>query len=552
MKRMHFYNRVRFYLLIVFLFIPGVWPAMAQDGDPLPLPGTREYSRAFIETQQIIPPATADEQGFGMDLGRDGNVLVVGAPLHVDNGAAIVYTQNASGVWGSPIILTANDGAANDYFGQNVAMVGDMIMVGAPFSNAKGAVYVFRLYDDGNWVQIQKLQPTIPADSGFGSMISLDPAGDQMLIGSTKEGVGASVYRLQLGLWQFETMLEATGSAIGLSIQGNRALIGSSPQLGAGSVLVFEKNAGVWTQTNTIVPSDPIAGDFFGVRILEIDDQVLITGDIRTTGAVYVFREVGGVWTQQQKLTPGDGAVDDAFGTSYSVQSDTLVIGSAQDDNGLGSVYIFKWNGGAWVQYNKIPTIGGSFGSDVILYEGELLVSAPYLDDYAGKVYVYNDPALMLLTNGGFESNTAGWNIKNPTGDKVKCNKPEKSKVFAHTGNCAFMFKGSAGENVKIQQTITSGVNAGDTLTFSGYVNAKGQVRSKIKIIVKYTDPLIEKSKIKLSVKDVTNGVYIPLNTFETALMADVTAEISKIKVVVKNNSTSGKVFYDALSLTAR
>src|SRR5690606_4406950 len=149
---------------------------------------------------------------------------------------------------------------------------------------------------------------------------------------------------------------------------------------------VYEKNAGAWTQTDTFISSDLSLGDRFGGRILEVDDQVLVLGDLNNAGAVYVFREVGGVWTQQQKLTPSDGAVDVAFGIAYSVQDDTMVTGSAFDESGLGSVYIFKWNGSAWVQENKIPAVGGSFGIDVILYEGELLSGAPTSDAAVGKV----------------------------------------------------------------------------------------------------------------------------------------------------------------------
>ncbi len=592
MKRQHLFSRLSFYSLIAFLLILGISPVMAQDGDPLPLPGLsgqsqpdsdrltthallpgllnpanalpadpasfagiRGMSRAFTPTQQIIPPVIAGDQGFGVDLAREGNVLVVGAPLRAGKGAAIVYTQDASGAWGSPVILTAADGAADDNFGINVAILGDLIMVGSLKSDSKGAVYVFKRDVGGNWVHVQKLQPTLPVDSEFGAMIRIDPAGDQMLIGSNA-GLGAFLYRLQDGLWQYEHKFTTTDATIGLSIRGNRAFVSNVLYSGMSSVLLFEKNAGAWTQIDTLVATDLSVNDRFGGRILDLGDQVLILGDLDDAGAVYVFRQVGGVWTQQQKMTPSDGVTNDGFGISYAVQDDTLVIGSAVDEAGLGSVYIFKWNGSVWVQHDKIPAVGGGFGIDLSLHEGELLAGAPYADANAGKVHAYRDvtlvPSTELLTDGGFESNAAGWNIKNPTGDKVKCNKPEKSKVFAHTGNCAFMFKGSAGENAKIQQTITSGVNAGDSLAFSGYVNARGAVSSKVKIVVKYADGVTPKSKITVNINAVTGGVYIPLNSFQPMLTTTVTAPIDKIKVVVKNNSTKGKVFYDALSLTAQ
>src|SRR5690606_1310006 len=77
-----------------------------------------------------------------------------------------------------------------------------------------------------------------------------------------------------------------------------------------------------------------------------------------------------------------------------------------------------------------------------------------------------------LIQNTGFEvSDLAAWNVRNATGDKVKC-KAEK----ARSGNCAFMFKGGAGENSSLQQTLkpdSATFTAGDMLNLSMFVNGK-------------------------------------------------------------------------------
>jgi hypothetical protein len=577
-----------FVVLLLALLSLGVWTISAQEGDILPLPGAsaqagepstinpanllpggllnelssastgfsdlRGASRLFTQTQQITPPVIAGNQAFGIDLARHGDVMVVGAPYrNSETGAAIVYQKNTSGSWVSPVILTASDGAAGDQFGTNVAMYDDTIFVGAPYHNSNtGAVYVFRRDAGGNWVQTQKLQPVLPPSASFGAMIKVDPSGTQIIIGVNAEGVGAFVYRLESGVWQYETNLVVAGATVGLHIEGDRALVSSFAPTIKGSVVVFEKSAGAWTQTSSFTATDGYLDDRFGGRITTMDGQFFVLGDLANAGAVYVFEEVGGVWTQRQKLTASDGSTDDGFGISISPEGDTLAIGSALDETGLGSVYIFKWNGTAWVQNDKIAAVGGYFGIDAILMDGELLVGAPLSDTEVGKVYSYTDPDLVseeLLVDGGFEANAAGWTVKNETGDKVKCNKT--GKTFSYEGNCAWRFKGVVGENAKIQQVITTGVDAGDTLTLSGFVNASGTINGSVKVTVSYSDGVTPKNKLKVEVTSVTGG-YVPLSTLQPVLSTVVAAApVEKVKVSLKNQGESGKVYYDALSLIA-
>jgi hypothetical protein len=137
-----------------------------------------------------------------------------------------------------------------------------------------------------------------------------------------------------------------------------------------------------------------------------------------------------------------------------------------------------------------------------------------------------------------------GWTAKSPTGDKVKCDKPDKQVAFE--GDCAYAFKDGTAENSQIIQNVDlSAVSlvTGDTFTLGGVVNAKGVVNTGIKVIVSYADPALPKSKIKVKLKTATGG-YQPL-----AGELPLTGTSSAIKVQVWNKGTSGKVYYDALSL---
>jgi hypothetical protein len=603
-------------LMLIFLVL-GVWSVGAQDGDTLPLPvspsqsggdaaanldllgdtllgrltnpvssstddqlalpGSQMSPRLFAEIQQITPPALAGGQYFGIDLALDGNLMVAGAPLrNMSAGDAFIYQRSSGGAWVSPVTLTASDAAANALFGYAVAIYGTTVFVTAPGADAKGAVYVFQQDSGGTWVQKQKLQPSLDTGDNFGADIQIDPAGNQLIVAVLGRSSGI-IYRLNSGgQWQYETELVAADTVESATIDGNLALVGGyTASTAPGTVYVYEKSAGAWTPTTTFVPSDGFNGDSFGGRIRYHGGQAFVIGSLfGSTGAVYVFKEVGGLWTQQQKLVASDAATDDRFGVAIEPDGNTLAVGSPYDEAGQGSVYIFKWNGTAWVQDDKIPAIGGTFGIGAALKGSTLLVGAPTIDTNTGKIFSYTDPDLVptatpsptetpvpptatpthepateLLINGGFEANAAGWTVKNATSDKVKCNKT--GKIFSYEGNCAWRFKGGIGENAKIEQTINAGVNPGDILTLSGFVNASGVVDSKVKVVVKYLDTSLAKNKITVNISP-TGGVYVPLSSFQPLLTANVTAPIQKIKVSAKNQGTSGKVYYDALSLIAQ
>ena len=73
------------------------------------------------------------------------------------------YVYDANNRFATPTKLTAFDGASWDEFGGSVAVVGNKIIVGAPFddgsasgSNNNGSVYVF----DGNDLSAQPIKLT--------------------------------------------------------------------------------------------------------------------------------------------------------------------------------------------------------------------------------------------------------------------------------------------------------------------------------------------------------------------------------------------------------
>ncbi|HEX2619710.1 MAG TPA: hypothetical protein VHL11_06175, partial [Phototrophicaceae bacterium] len=151
-----------------------------------------------------------------------------------------------------------------------------------------------------------------------------------------------------------------------------------------------------------------------------------------------------------------------------------------------------------------------------------------------------------LVVNGGFEDTALlPWSVKNNTGDKIKCDKP--GKPVAHTGTCAFRFKGGVGEKGKLLQILdltTVTFAAGDTLEFSLYLNASSAAATgKAKLVIQYAD---DTASHILSLNLVTTAGYQRLDD-EYILLS---GAVSKLKILVKHKSPAGKIYLDDISLT--
>jgi hypothetical protein len=538
------------WLLILLLTCITSAGVTAQD-NPLPLP--RGTSREFAPEGQLAATPSQAASLFGFSVALDGDYMAVGARDYNGTGAVFIFERDQAGVWTQQVMLTASDTAAGDEFGFSVALEGSTLMVGARKQGPddKGAVYVF-VNSGGIWSQQARLQPTLNNFAYFGRQIALD--GSRVVIAASGIGAAYIYQRDTLGQWNYEVKLPTTlFDTYAVAIDGTRVAVSTLTEDNyAGAVYLYELVSGVWTETAHLTATGGIDYDYFG-NALALDGNRLLIGAALAdfTGAVYSFELNAGVWTEQQTLGAGDGAPSNLFGSALALEGDVLMIGTPFDDAGLGSVYRFDWNGTDWIQEHKIEIVGGQFGHSLDLQNNTLVVGAPEAVS-GGRVHIYVDAGLEpieLLVDGSFEANAAGWEIKNPTGDKVKCDNPPKN--FAYEGNCAWRFKGVPGENAKIQQVITTGVNSGDTLILRGYVNSTAVADSKVKFIIKYVDTSLPKHKLTVDVLGQTSG-YIPLSVLQSSMTVTVTAPIDKIKVMVKNSGESGKIYYDALSLTAQ
>lgn len=187
---------------------------------------------------------------------------------------------------------------------------------------------------------------------------------------------------------------EADNFGWSVDIDGATSVVGASSDFpngvfGAGSAYVFERTGATWIQTQKLVASPTIPNATFGWAVALDGNRMLVSARSENTaffnaGAVYVFERVAGVWSQTARLVPSDGSAFDFFGMSVALHGDTAMIGSAADGptgSQAGAAYVFEFNGVQWTQVAKLratdPFLGdGVFSGAVALGSGFALAGS--------------------------------------------------------------------------------------------------------------------------------------------------------------------------------
>lgn len=175
----------------------------------------------------------------------------------------------------------------------------------------------------------------------------------------------------------------------------------------SGSVAIFERANGSWTQTHRITASDADEGDEFGWSV-DIDGDTLAVGargdeapggneNTSWAGSVYVLNLRDGAWAEEAKLRSGDPGPSEEFGTSVALDGDRLLVGEDHDDDRSGAAWVFhQASNGSWIQEIRLTSSDGAswdlFGHEVALEGSRAVVAAPWHDaagNDTGAVYTF-------------------------------------------------------------------------------------------------------------------------------------------------------------------
>lgn len=174
------------------------------------------------------------------------------------------------------------------------------------------------------------------------------------------------------------------------------------------STFVWSAPSGEVGETVLLNPA-PAAGDLFGTQLARSGEWMVIgalndhlPGD--KSGSVTIYRLIDGQWVSQGPLQSNPPAGPDSWFASVSIDGNWLAVGASRQNANIGAVYMFEWDGTAWVQRQKLEpdlphfttcTAPGFnrchlFGGNVSLSGDRLAVGAPTEDELLGSVYVFH------------------------------------------------------------------------------------------------------------------------------------------------------------------
>jgi hypothetical protein len=372
----------------------------------------------WSEQHKLVASDAQASDLFGYNVSLDGDTVVVGAygedTFGINAGAAYVFTGSGS-TWTEQAILYASDAEADDRFGDNVALDGDTIVVGAFWEDTGGAskagsAYVFTR-TDLTWMEQQKLVASdTEASDYFGYSVALD--GNTVAVGAWGEDTGGSTagaaYVIQLPKIVASDAEGYDRFGYNVALDGDTVVVGAySEDTGgsdSGAAYVFTRTGTTWTEQQKLVASDAEADDRFGWSVALDGDTVVVgayRGDTGGTdaGAAYVFTRTGTTWTEQEILYASDAEASDNFGRSVALDGDTVVVGAYGEDTGgsvAGAAYVFTRSGDTWTEqeilYASNAGAGDYFGTSVAL-DGDTMVVGAYTEDTggtdAGAAYVF-------------------------------------------------------------------------------------------------------------------------------------------------------------------
>jgi len=276
------------------VFVGRPFPYQAS-GAPRAVLVYEEVGGAWTKTAEILPSQNSFQ--FGMALAVDSNRLIVGAPEPPGSpGSAYIFHATVNG-WSEEQRLTPSDGEPYDLFGAEVAISGDLALVGSPWANDyRGHAYAFvRDLPSGTWSESAIL---VANDSAEG---------------------------------------DAFGSAI--LLQGTSALISATGDddfaQSSGSVYEFDGSGSTWVQVQETYSANPAQEDYFGTAIdrsgatLVIGAAGLGNGASGGNYALVQSNVIGVPYCTVNPNSTGEPAVIGAFG-SCDAGSNGLSLGATQ------------------------------------------------------------------------------------------------------------------------------------------------------------------------------------------------------------------------------
>jgi hypothetical protein len=175
---------------------------------------------AWMHVGRMTAPPLQRWEEFGRSIAVDGATLVIGSPglAQDDNAGAVYVYERIAGVWEhvdtlTPPLADLEQGDLEFNFGAALGLAGELLVVGANrFDDGKGVAYVYERAG-GSFVLRQRLTAPSPAsDMNFGQQVAV--LGDRVLVSEPGAGIFLHddgqvwVFRRRGDRWDREQALE--------------------------------------------------------------------------------------------------------------------------------------------------------------------------------------------------------------------------------------------------------------------------------------------------------------------------------------------------------
>ncbi len=369
--------------------------------------------------------------------------------------------------------LAANDESAFSGFGRSVAISGDgnVAIVGSD----NNAAYIFKRNKLGGWTQAQKIVK--PNDlrcnsngSWFGWSVALSNDGNTAIIGASGIFVFYSgfipihlfyscsdfpVYKKQGSQWVLEKILtepgvtsgDLFGSAISLSQDGNRAIVGAQLTKCAtntskcGAAYLFERDINGWTNPKKFVGAttyDAQSGFFGATTAMSANGLwALVGAPGGDTAWIFQGQAAPTGWKQIKKIKFPAARLTKDFGTAMalsasgsraviSAESTTNVADCKGDFTDCGAAYSFMRQGTKWTSESVFTAADSHsfnyFGESLALSaDGKRVVvgtsNADCANGNCGAAYLFDRVGTAWVQRGRVTGPSAGSGGSNLGGD---------------------------------------------------------------------------------------------------------------------------------------
>jgi len=370
---------------------------------------------ASITKIQTLFPGGSHDKGAG-NMGHYtrvfGNIVIAGAYGDTGwQGSVHVFEKTSSGAFSFLQRLRASDPYNGAYFGLNIGLWENTIVVGAPFTRPRGfaksgSAYIFERQANGLFSETHKLVPDDSQRQGFyGYSVNIER--DTVIIGArntnnevtgTERAGKVYVYNRQGSDWslsqQLRGRLAANQWGDEIRIAGDVILVGAPRcNAGRGCAFVFIKNGDLFSETQMLrgiedeVPGD--RNDHWGEACaLSPDGNTLIIGGESAnsdrgvdTGAAQLYEREGNTFVFRQYLYPNRGGKF-RFGQRAAVRNNMAVVTAWT-----------AWNNGpgAGIAYVYVKCSDGRYNLQEVISDEEAMA-----DDNFGKMVDLSDEYMVI------------------------------------------------------------------------------------------------------------------------------------------------------------